>query len=199
MSRGWPATLAEGSLLLRPLRWREAATWREIRRVNHGWLAEWEASAPDATEAGMSYLSMVRHWNAEARDGRMLPFAITWDGRLIGQVTVGGISMGSARSGYIGYWIDQRYAGRGITPTSVALVTDHCFATVGLHRVEINIRPENAASLRVVEKLGFRDEGVRLRYLHISGDWRDHRSFALTVEDVPQGLMARWRSRGRTL
>ena len=137
---------------------------------------------------------MVRHWNAEARDGRMLPFAMTWDGRLIGQVTVGGISMGSARSAYIGYWIDQRFAGRGITPTAVALVTDHCFAAVGLHRVEINIRPENSASLRVVQKLGFRDEGMRERYLHISGDWRDHRSFALTAEEVPQGLLARWRA-----
>ena len=64
-----------------------------------------------------------------------------------------------------------------------------------LHRIEINIRPENTPSLRVVEKLGFRDEGRRPRYLHIDGDWRDHQSFALNAEDVPGGLMARWRAR----
>ncbi len=65
---------------------------------------------------------------------------------------------------------------------------------MGLHRVEINIRPENTASLRVVAKLGFRDEGLRRSYLHIDGDWRDHRTFALTAGEVPGGLLARWRS-----
>ena len=73
----------------------------------------------------------------------------------------------------------------------MALVVDHCFGRLGLHRIEVNIRPENAASLRVVEKLGFRDEGLRPRYLHIDGAWRDHLSFALTTEEVPDGLLAR--------
>ena len=72
------------------------------------------------------------------------------------------------------------------------MATDYCFVVLGLHRIEINIRPENAPSLRVVSKLGFRDEGVRERYLHIQGGWRDHRTFALTTEEVPEGLLARW-------
>ena len=79
-------------------------------------------------------------------------------------------------------------------PTAVALATDHCFEAVGLHRVEINIRPENAASLRVVEKLGFRYEGIRERYLHIDGHWRDHATYALCAEEVPGGLLARWKA-----
>ena len=112
-------------------------------------------------------------------------------GDLVGQLTVGGIAWGSLRSAHIGYWVDQRVAGRGIMPTAVALATDHCFAT-GLHRIEINIRPENIASRRVVEKLGFRPEGLRPAYLHIDGDWRDHLSFALTVDEVPGGLLRRW-------
>ena len=82
-------------------------------------------------------------------------------------------------------------------PTTVALATDHCFRTVGLHRVEVNIRPENAASVRVVEKLGFREEGTRVSFLHIAGDWRDHRSFALTAQEVPEGLLARWKATRR--
>ena len=69
-------------------------------------------------------------------------------------------------------------------PTAVAMAVDHCFGPVGLHRVEINIRPENAASLRVVAKLGFRPEGLRPRYLHIDGDWRDHLVFALNAEEA---------------
>lgn len=134
---------------------------------------------------------MVRRLRAEAREGRSLPFALVVDGAFAGQVTVGGISRGSLLGAYVGYWIDERFAGQGVMPTAVALVTDHCFTEVGLHRVEINIRPENTASLRVVQKLGFRQEGIRERYLHIDGDWRDHLTFALCAEDVPQGLLAR--------
>ena len=136
---------------------------------------------------------MVRRVRAEAREGRTLPWVITLDGRLVGQVTVGGIARGSLLGGYIGYWIDSRVAGQGITPTAVAMAGDHCFEVLGLHRIEINIRPENAASLRVVEKLGFRAEGLRQRYLHIDGDWRDHLTFALCRDEVPGGLLARWR------
>jgi ribosomal-protein-alanine N-acetyltransferase len=136
----------------------------------------------------------VRRLRAEAREGRGLPFALIVDGSFAGQVTVGGIARGSLLSAYIGYWIDQRAAGRGIMPTAVAMATDHCFREVGLHRVEINIRPENAASLRVVQKLGFREEGLRERYLHIDGDWRDHLTFALCADDVPEGVLGRWLS-----
>ena len=63
-----------------------------------------------------------------------------------------------------------------------------------LHRIEANIRPENHASRRVVEKLGFREEGMRRRHLHIDGAWRDHLCYAVTIEDAPGGLLPRWRS-----
>jgi ribosomal-protein-alanine N-acetyltransferase len=66
-----------------------------------------------------------------------------------------------------------------------------------MHRIEINIRPENAPSLRVVEKLGFRNEGLRPRLLHIDGDWRDHQCFALNAEEVPGGLLARLRQQSQ--
>ncbi|WP_323746016.1 GNAT family N-acetyltransferase [Catenulispora pinisilvae] len=113
--------------------------------------------------------------------------------RLVGQLTVSSITWGSLRSANIGYWVDETVAGRGITPTALALAVDHCFRAAGLHRIEVCIRPENAASLRVVHKLGFRPEGLRRAYLHIDGDWRDHEAFALTAQEVPDGLLARWR------
>ena len=195
MSHGWPSRLREGRIELRPLRLRDTTAWREVRTRNARWLRPWEATLPLAEhDAPTTYGAMVRRLRAEAREGRSLPFALTVDGVFAGQVTVGGIARGSLLSAYIGYWIDQRVAGRGIMPTAVAMATDHCFREVGLHRVEINIRPENTASLRVVEKLGFRAEGLRERYLHIDGDWRDHLTFALCVEDVPEGLLARWLS-----
>jgi ribosomal-protein-alanine N-acetyltransferase len=122
-----------------------------------------------------------------------MPFAIEYGTSLVGQLTVTGIGYGSLCSASVGYWVARDVAGRGIAPTAVALAVDHCWFSAGLHRIEVAIRPENRPSLRVVEKLGFRDEGVRLRYLHIAGDWRDHRVFALTAEEVPGGLMRRWR------
>jgi ribosomal-protein-alanine N-acetyltransferase len=135
---------------------------------------------------------MVRRFSAQARAGEALPWAVTYDGKLAGQLNVSSIIWGSARMASAGYWVDQAQAGKGIIPTALALAVDHCFFTVGLHRIEVNIRPENHASLQVVRKLGFREEGVREKFLHINGGWRDHLSFALTAEDVPQGLVRRW-------
>jgi ribosomal-protein-alanine N-acetyltransferase len=193
VSSQWPVELSEGRVGLRPLRLRDSTAWREVRIRNAEWLRQWEATSPEpARDVAPTYPAMVRRLKTEAREGRTLPFVVTYDGVLVGQLTVGGIAWGSLRSAHVGYWIDQRVAGRGVMPTAVALATDHCFA-IGLHRVEINIRPENVASRRVVEKLGFRPEGLRPSFLHIDGAWRDHLSFALVADEIPGGLVARWR------
>jgi ribosomal-protein-alanine N-acetyltransferase len=134
---------------------------------------------------------MVRQMRAEARAGRQLPFVVEYQGRFVGQVTVSNIVRGSAQFASVGYWVDEAYAGRGIIPRAVAMVIDHCFGPVGLHRVEVAVRPENTSSLRVVDKLGINEVGFAPRFLHIDGDWRDHRLFAVTSEEVPRGLLHR--------
>ena len=200
--RGWPATLAERGLLeapvgLRPVQVRDASIWRETRVRNATWLRPWEPTNPETplyrTSLG-PYVAMARTMRREARHGLTLPWVITYGGQFAGQLTVGSIIWGSARSAQVGYWIDESYAGRGVTPTALAMALDHCFFVVGLHRIEATIRPENHASRRVVEKLGFREEGLRRRSLHIDGAWRDHLCYALTSEDVQNGLLPRWRS-----
>lgn len=197
--QGWPAVLADGPVGLRPLRMRDAPVWSELRRRNAQWLAPWEATPP-GEPAGVrvgpaSFAALLRVARRETRLGTALPFAVTYRGALAGQLTIGNIVRGSACSAYAGYWLDGALAGRGIMPTALALAVDHCFATVGLHRVEANVRPENEASRRVVEKLGFRAEGIRRRFLHISGRWCDHVCYAATVEDVPEGMVRRWHAR----
>lgn len=194
----WPVTLECGDLVLRPIKLRDKAEWISVRARNSDWLQPWEASNPASQGQLPTFGGMVRVLNRQAREAAALPFIITErvPGKpkpaIVGQLTVSSIMWGSAMSATLGYWVDQERAGRGIVPTSVAMATDHCFRQLGLHRMEINIRPENVASLRVVEKLGFRDEGLRPRYLHINGQWADHRSFALTAEEVPEGILARW-------
>ncbi|PFG38901.1 ribosomal-protein-alanine N-acetyltransferase [Georgenia soli] len=194
----WPVTLVEDRVTLRPLRQRDRYVWEALRRANAAWLERWEATSPTG-EPPTSFRSYVRSLDRSARAGTTLPFVMELDGELVGQLTLSSITRGSFWSATIGYWISQHVAGRGVTPLAVAMVSDFAWFEAGLHRIEINIRPENAASLRVVDKLGFRDEGLRRRFLHIQGDWRDHRSFALTAEEVPGGLVRRWRERGGTL
>jgi ribosomal-protein-alanine N-acetyltransferase len=170
---------------LRPLSVRDRAAWRDARQRNQAWLGPWDATAPPGTRARpRSFHAMVRGMRREARAGRQLPFAVEYDGAFVGQLTVNNIVRGSAQFASLGYWIDRRHAGRGIIPRAVAMAIDHCFEGVGLHRVEIAIRPENAASLRVVEKLGIQQVGYAPRFLHIDGEWRDHRIFAVTREEV---------------
>ena len=111
-----------------------------------------------------------------------MPFAILHGSAFVGQVNVGPIQWGPLRSADVGYWIDRQRAGQGITPIAVALAIRHAFDS-GLHRVHAAIAPENAASIRVAEKLGMRREGTYVGYLNIDGSWRDHIAFALTTDD----------------
>jgi [ribosomal protein S5]-alanine N-acetyltransferase len=98
----------------------------------------------------------------------------------------------------IGYWVDARVTNGGVITAAVALVVDHCFGRAGLHRLEATVRPENTASLRVLAKLGFREEGLFRRYLDVDGQWRDHYCFALTAEELgPGGLTGRLVAAGR--
>lgn len=194
----WPVTVQWARLMLRPLSMGDREQWDRVRARNRQWLEPWEASNPEAGAAAPSYRRFVRLMRQQARAGQTLPWLITeldpGQGRqeLVGQLTVSSITYGSFRSATLGYWVDGGQAGRGIAPMAVAMATDYCFQHLRLHRMEINIRPENAKSLRVVEKLGFRDEGLRKDFLHIAGRWADHRSFALTAEEAPGGLVQRF-------
>ena len=189
---GWPATLSAGPVVLRPPRRRDGKQWSEVRLRNARWLQPWEPSAPSSwslRNSPASWRAVYSNLNQNGRAGAALPFVIEYGNRLVGQVNVSNLVRGALRSANIGYWIDAAVAGRGITPTAVALVIDHCFAHAGLHRVEIDIRPENAASLRVVAKLGLRQEGYYQRFLDIDGGWRDHLAFAVTADETTGSSM----------
>ncbi|MFP7761179.1 GNAT family N-acetyltransferase [Marisediminicola sp. LYQ134] len=185
-------TLRDGAVTIRPIRLRDARLLERELLDNRGWLRKWEATNPHGP-LSFDTRASIRGLQANARGGFGLPFIIEYEGELAGQLNVSSITYGSLGSATIGYWVSERFAGKGLTPTAVALATDYCFFQAGLHRMEICIRPENEASLRVVQKLGFRYEGLRRRYIHINGDWRDHFCFALVVEELPTGVLRRWR------
>ena len=193
--QGWPVVLQDHELTLRPLERRDAYAWELARQRSAGWLHPWDATTPPGTPVRpKTYARAVGQLQRAARAGAAYPFALEVDGQFAGQVSVNNIIRGSAQFGSVGYWIDETYAGRGIMPRAVAMAIDHCLTAGGLHRIEICIRPENANSLRVVEKLGLREIGFAPNYLHIDGEWRDHRIFAITVEELGTGLVSRLQS-----
>jgi ribosomal-protein-alanine N-acetyltransferase len=183
---GWPAVLTAGPVSLRPPKRSDAGPWSHSRIANAAWLAPWEPTSSQSWRERNSpaeFRRTLSRMRAAARIGSMLPFIIVYGDDLVGQMSVSNVIRGALRSCSVGYWVDHRVAGRGIAPTALALVIDHCLTEVRLHRVEVNIRPENQASLRVVEKLGLRREGYHERFLDIDGAWRDHLTFAITAEE----------------
>lgn len=198
MSDLWPSQVrvrrpaGRPDIVLRALRGRDRAEWEALRLANLGWLRPWEATSPQG-ERRLRFGQLVRHYDREGRAGRAQPFIIESGGAIVGQMHLTQIVWGSFRSGQAGYWVARDHAGRGIAPTALAALVDHAFLVLGLHRVAAYVQPENLASLKVLNKLGFCDEGMRRRVLYVDGAWRDHRSFALTAEDLDgESLVHRW-------
>lgn len=183
--------LTHEDVRLRVIRMRDVKTIERLLMEHRAWLRPWEATSPYGPNS-FDVKGMVRSLLRSYDDRSGIPFVIEYDGRIVGQLNVANILHGSVSSAVIGYWISPDVAGLGIMPTSVALASDYLYGVVGLHRVEIDIRPENAASLRVVAKLGFRYEGFKQRFIHINGAWRDHMIFALTKEEVEGGMLNRF-------
>lgn len=178
----WPLILTAEPITLRPLRLRDRSRWDRIRAENRAWLSPWEATHPRvpseaSTHKLPSFGAMVSSHRREGRAGRAITLAIWYQKKMVGQISLGGIIYGAGRMAHIGYWIDKRYANLGITTKAVETLTEYAFSELELHRIEINIRPENISSRKVAEKAGFIYEGERSKFLHIDGQWRDHLCF----------------------
>lgn len=154
------------------------------------WLSPWEASTP-GIRYPLNVRSLVRAHLQQMRSGTAMAWVVLVSGKVAGQLNVANILHGSVSSASIGYWIGKDFAGKNVIPIAVALAIDYLFDELGLHRVEIDIRPENKPSLRVVEKLGLRQEGLKERFIHIDGAWRDHLAFAITKEERKGSMLGR--------
>jgi ribosomal-protein-alanine N-acetyltransferase len=128
---------------------------------------------------------------ARSNERNVSYLAFSSDGALLGVVNISEIVQGAFWSAYLGYYVFAPHQKRGVMSTVLSLVVTRAFRTHRLHRVEANIQPDNRASLQLVRKLGFRKEGLSLRYLKIGGVWRDHERWAITREE--------WRAPNRAL
>ncbi len=105
------------------------------------------------------------------------------DSAIVGVFTLSQIVRRLFQSAYLGYYAEQPFAGQGYMTEGMQLVLRHTFSAMKLHRVEANVQPENAASIALVKRSGFRLEGFSPRYLKIAGRWRDHQRWAMTIDD----------------
>ena len=164
-------------IVLRPLTMDDEDGWNEVRWRNNDWLAPWESGDP-MHGGSITFNQWVQRQRRNEQHGVGVIFAIEYQMRIVGQISLGAIVYGAMRTGVVGYWVDQRCAGRGFAPMALAMLAD------------------NARSLAVVRKVGAHHEGLRERYMYVNGQWRDHVTFALLAEDMGQGFAARLAAAG---
>ncbi|WP_235931544.1 MULTISPECIES: GNAT family N-acetyltransferase [Actinomyces] len=195
--------LARGpqTVVLRPLSVSDEEPWSSLRQADDARLSRWEASLPPGSgEQAPSFSRYVRRSWAQARRGEVMPFALEVDGVFAGQITVSPIQWGSLRQAMVGYWIGGAWEGRGVMTLALAMVIDHLLRPqVGLHRVEVAVRPDNARSLAVCRRLGLEREGLRRGLMHIDGEWADHVVHVRTAEQMEAdgALVARLAAKAR--
>jgi ribosomal-protein-alanine N-acetyltransferase len=181
-----PLELRGLRVMLRPLTEHDFDEWHGVRTRCADWLLRWEPrpkGAPVPSEDRPSFAARCGIRERERHLGTGYGFGIFVGERFAGEVTLSSIQRGPFQSAFIGYWIDESLAGRGLVPEAVVVTLRFAFEAISLHRVEISIIPRNSASRRVVEKLGIRQEGIAERFLEIDGVWEDHVRYAITSEE----------------
>lgn len=165
-------------LVLRLPEHRDFRVWSDLRAGSAAFLTPWEPSWAEDHLSRRNFTNRV-HWAARAvAQGTALPLFLTQDDQVVGAITLDHIRRGPAQSGTLGYWIGQPFARQGLMREAIQGLVQHAFAHMDLSRIEAACLPENVASRGVLEKSGFKYEGVAQSYLQISGRWRNHVLYA---------------------
>ena len=177
-------------LYLRPAAAGDFPAWTQLRAESRAFLTPWEPTWPEDDLTRAAFRRRLRRQVEDmARDESFafLVFDAATDA-LIGGLTLGGIRRGVAQAATLGYWMGERYAGRGRMTRAVAAATRYGFSTLRLHRIEAACLPENVASMTLLERNGFRREGLARAYLRIDGGWRDQVLYALLEPEAPRAF-----------
>ncbi len=167
-------------LLLRLPQHSDFRQWRALRDESRDFLTPWEPTWSPDHLSRRSFTNRVYWAQRSARQGSALPLFLIRrdDGVLVGAITLDNIRRGPAQAGTCGYWVGQRHARQGYMREALQAVVHYAFHRLDLSRIESACLPENAASRGVLEKCGFKYEGVAQSYLQINGRWRNHVLYA---------------------
>ena len=162
------------------------AAWAELRALSRQHLTVWEPLWTRDELARSAWSRRLRQYQREMREDQGYAYLVfrDADGMLLGGLTLSNVRRGVAQSASVGYWMGLPHVGRGHMTDAVRAMVPFAFGTLGLHRLEAACLPHNAASARVLEKSGFRREGMARRYLKINDVWQDHDLYALLHDDA---------------
>ncbi|HRO11519.1 GNAT family protein [Amaricoccus sp.] len=167
---------------------RDHAAWANLRREGETFLRAWEPAWSADHFSRQAFRTRV-YWAWRARDeGKALALFLVRreDARLMGAITLDNIRRGPSQSAQVGYWIGPAFARQGLMTEALEAVVVHAFTTLDLSRIEAACLPENVASRTLLERAGFREEGLAEGYLQIGGRWREHVLYALLRADRRQ-------------
>ncbi|MFA1539803.1 GNAT family N-acetyltransferase [Actinomadura monticuli] len=171
--------LAVGArVMVRQVRRDDEARFVKLARASSAFHRPWVA-LPESAEQFATYLARFDEGDAVG-----MVICLREGGDIVGTVNINGIVRGCYQRGTLGYAAFLPYAGRGYVNEGVGLAVTYAFEELRLHRVEADIQPENSASLRLVQRLGFRKEGFSPGFIRIDGVWRDHERWARTADHV---------------
>lgn len=183
-------------ILLRPAEPRDYEAWADLREKSRGFLTPWEPTWPGDDLTRAAFRRRLRRNLQEMTNDEAYPFLIFRDDEtLVGGLTLGQVKRGVAQSATLGYWMGMPHAGKGFMSRAVRAMTGYAFTSLHLHRIEAACLPHNEASIRLLERVGFKREGFARAYLRINGLWQDHLLYAL-LETDPLPLRVARRDRG---
>lgn len=178
-ARRRPVRIETERLTLRLPQHSDMRAWVTLRNASRSFLTPWEPVWAEDHLSQKAFTHRVYWAQRAARNGTGLPlFLLRRDGVLLGAITMDNIRRGPAQSATIGYWIGAPFARQGYMREAIMGLVHHAFTQMDLSRIEAACLPENAASRGVLEKAGFKYEGVAQSYLQISGRWRNHVLYA---------------------
>jgi len=179
-----PVISGEG-LFLRTPSLADYLAWTELRAESRKFLTPWEPTWPADDLTRTAFRRRVRRYQLEIREDRAYPFFIfrQVDYALLGGITLSNVTRGMTQTATLGYWMGERHAGQGQMTRAVRAIVPFAFGALRLHRLEAACLPHNASSICLLEKVGFRREGLARGLVCINGRWQDHMVFALLMDD----------------
>ncbi|KAB2876399.1 MAG: GNAT family N-acetyltransferase [Bauldia sp.] len=178
-------TIRAARVLLRAPNLADFSQWARLREDSRAFLAPWEPIWPSDDLTKLAFRRRIRRYLREIRNGTGYPFFVfSPDGEtLLGGLTLSQVQRGVTQSAILGYWMGAPYAGKGLMGAAVRAVVGFAFDTLHLNRIEAACLPNNEASIRLLEKVGFQREGYARKYLCIDGRWQDHLLYGLIRDD----------------
>ncbi len=169
------------NVYLRPPEMSDFEDWAALRHRSRAFLTPWEPTWPSDDLTRAAFRRRLRRHAGEIGNDEAYPFLLfrECDDALLGGLTFGQVKRGVAQATTLGYWMGQPFAGQGWMARAVRAATGFAFATLRLHRIEAACLPSNEASIRLLTRTSFRQEGLARAYLRINGVWQDHLLFAL--------------------